>query len=81
MDAWETLVALSSAPSGSDAWTHLNNITGGGPGGTTYIEQLGVELMASDIEIEVNDASMELEVSSDSTELEVQSDTIELEVE
>jgi len=81
MDAWEILVAQSSAPDpGSDAWTHLNNIVGGGSSETVYIEQLGVELMANTIEIEVNDASIEVEVPSDSTELEVQTDTIELEV-
>lgn len=81
MDAWEILIALSSAPVGSDAWTHLNNITGGGgPSSVIYIEQLGVELMANIIEVEVNNASIEVEVPSDSTELEVQTDTIELEV-
>jgi hypothetical protein len=82
MDAWELLIALSSAPTpGSDAWTHLNNITGGGPGGVTYIEQLGVELMANDIELEVESSPIELEIPSDSTELEIQSEPIELEVE
>jgi hypothetical protein len=81
MDAWEILVSLSNAPPDSDAWTHLNSITGGGGLSTTvYIEQLGVELMSNTIEIEVNNASIEVEVPSDSTELEVQTDTIELEV-
>ena len=81
MDAWETLVAQSSAPDpGSDAWIHLQNITGGGITGIAYIEQLGVELMTDTIEIEVDDPSIEVEVLSDSTELEVQTDIIELEV-
>lgn len=82
MDAWETLVASSSAAPGSDAWEYLQAIEGGGgENTTTYIEQLGVELMANEIELEVNNESIELEIPSDSTELEVLDDTIELEVE
>lgn len=80
MDAWETLILQSNAPLGSDAWTYLQNIVGGGIIGTAYIEQLGVELMTDTIEVEVNDSSIEVEVVSDSTELEVQTETIELEV-
>ena len=32
MTAWDLLIAYSTAPAGSDAWTHLNAQEGGGDG-------------------------------------------------
>ena len=32
MTAWDLLIAYSTAPDGSDAWTHLNAQEGGGAG-------------------------------------------------
>ena len=45
-DAWEILIGNSSAPAGSDAWTHLNSQQGGGgvtvaiDGGLTISEEI-----------------------------------------
>ena len=43
MDAWEQLISNSTAPGGSDAWTHLLNQEGYGVGVPFPIQQLAVE--------------------------------------
>ena len=78
MDAWETLIANSTIPDG-DAWEHLNNQGGSGPGGSlVLLDGLEVEVNEYEFDVEVEQG---VEVLVDTQEFEVEVETKEYEIE
>ena len=66
-DAWETLVANSSLPSG-DAWEHLNNQNGTGSG-TVYVFGDPIEAIIDTMEMALSIDNIDLVIDIDTSEL------------
>lgn len=68
LDAWQILVGNSTAPAGSDAWTHLNNQQGGGvvEGDIIVSELISVDIQdgveMTDFNVDVLTVNLDLEV-------------------
>lgn len=69
MTAWDELIAKSTAPVGSDAWTHLISDPPGGPGGgeTVILEgERSMYIAGTDLDMVVADTELHLEIGEQS---------------
>lgn len=82
MDAWSTLLLNSTAPDGSDAWTHLLSQEGVIAGECTGLVLIdGLELDMEDRCVEIEIAEDTIYVVPDIEEFELEIETFEFDIE